>query len=1144
MIVLPEHVDLGHDKTRIKDPRDGQRQARTVSAILERMFHPDPTHRWETQIVADEVGMGKTFVALATAYSVLAHMREKGHEGDLYGCVQKVLIVTPHNRALFRKWEREVAEFVRRCVVGCEKEAAERWYAPQRVERFDRLIKALVSPSGPRVVVTHVGILSKQRWGSPLKQYDLKRRITLSALFTCWGNKFRVKKRRRLLSGAPANWSRNPYELGFLEPAEQEKLIFGEEDLLEGLRRIESDGDDASRALFDNVLAQCEEIARPYRRDREKLFDSLLRGLKDVYCAACEALLTKAIPLVVVDEAHNWKNGPSAGANNYKEFERVIAARTRRLLMLTATPFQLHPKEMLELLKIGEAIAPAPREADRLERRQWMQAHRKEVIAPVLDSAQRSSRRFAKAWGRLPSNVTAEQLQLLWKGDSINQLCAELLRMAHRPGALDEAAMNRVIENAIHGLEPDVRELVRESLRLYAYNADLSRELGHIVIRHRRDTGHRLFRVGEEANATYDLTRIARRRDFHVLHSAYGIDVRGDGELPHYLLMRCVSEMKGGKGRTSLGTALTGCYSTLLDSAEGRRVKTALGGSDTGAVYLDLLMNMVGEDNDPDHPKVQSVVRVVMDAWQKGEKTLIFCFRTNTARRLRFIIDDQIRAQLDKRRKRCLGGARGLKTLRARLTGRDRDLIGLGLDRMFWSVLWATQDGGRERPLESKELTLTEADLRNLAELGVRYGVDLVSERVDRVFLHRATEHVIARRIGHRREMGTRLRHLLEAMADEEWVRRPYGLWHPEDQQEGGDDRADYDERGVHTVYEEREPEPDEEKIEKMLENLVERRARARKTGQIPVVDGYAEMPSLWLGEEPLLAGEGVTGGQAELLSKLHRELWELSWEGSAFQLDQRLQAMQALRRILLRESILLRLLPDKAERDEAGWGKLLVRAFHSPLLGQRESMADRLAVFLEDLRSASGTIGDKGSARHALWDATRLTDQSFVALVKGGDNAETRDRVFNGFNTPLLPEVLVCTSVGQEGIDLHRHCRSVVHYDLAWNPATMEQRTGRADRIGSKTFRERDLEQHEHGPYLEIGVPFLAGTYDERMYEELRLRAQTFEVLTGGDFAVDYAGPVEKDVDEEGAGKELRLVPLPEVMVEALRVKLNVWSS
>ena len=35
--------------------------------------------------------------------------------------------------------------------------------------------------------------------------------------------------------------------------------------------------------------------------------------------------------------------------------------------------------------------------------------------------------------------------------------------------------------------------------------------------------------------------------------------------------------------------------------------------------------------------------------------------------------------------------------------------------------------------------------------------------------------------------------------------------------------------------------------------------------------------------------------------------------------------------------------------------------------------------------------------------------------------------------------EVLICTSVGQEGIDLNRHCRHEIHYGLAWNPAVLE---------------------------------------------------------------------------------------------------------
>jgi hypothetical protein len=209
--------------------------------------------------------------------------------------------------------------------------------------------------------------------------------------------------------------------------------------------------------------------------------------------------------------------------------------------------------------------------------------------------------------------------------------------------------------------------------------------------------------------------------------------------------------------------------------------------------------------------------------------------------------------------------------------------------------------------------------------------------------------------------------------------------------------------------------------------------------------------------------------------------------------------------------------------------------------------MADRVTVFLEDLRAASGSITEERSARHTLFDATRLRDQQFVALVAGGKDQLSRERVFAGFNSPLLPEVLVCTSVGQEGIDLHRHCRHLVHYDLAWNPAVLEQRTGRADRIGSKTFRERSRPAGDgSGPFLEIGVPFLAGTYDERMYEELRLRAQTFEVLTGGDVAADRENREGSDdvCGAEGHSEGIVLVPLPEGMLLDLRVHLHVWSK
>ena len=202
-------------------------------------------------------------------------------------------------------------------------------------------------------------------------------------------------------------------------------------------------------------------------------------------------------------------------------------------------------------------------------------------------------------------------------------------------------------------------------------------------------------------------------------------------------------------------------------------------------------------------------------------------------------------------------------------------------------------------------------------------------------------------------------------------------------------------------------------------------------------------------------ANNGSISPIENTLREMHSHIFSLMYSDNELDWEARRVAMQAIRRAVLRESVLLRLLPDKQDRDETGWGELLVQSFFSPLPQQQESMADRIAVFLEDLMAASGSITDPNSARFALYDATRLRDQQFVALVSGKSDQRSRERVFSGFNSPLLPEVLICTSVGQEGIDLHRHCRHVVHFDLAWNPAVLEQRTGRADRIGSKTFRE-----------------------------------------------------------------------------------------
>jgi hypothetical protein len=64
-------------------------------------------------------------------------------------------------------------------------------------------------------------------------------------------------------------------------------------------------------------------------------------------------------------------------------------------------------------------------------------------------------------------------------------------------------------------------------------------------------------------------------------------------------------------------------------------------------------------------------------------------------------------------------------------------------------------------------------------------------------------------------------------------------------------------------------------------------------------------------------------------------------------------------------------------------------------------------------------------------------------------------------------------------------------------------------------------------------------------MFEELRLRAQTFEVLTGGDLAPDHVeGQDETGKEDEGDERATGLVALPPAMVRQLRVNLAVYGS
>jgi len=79
-------------------------------------------------------------------------------------------------------------------------------------------------------------------------------------------------------------------------------------------------------------------------------------------------------------------------------------------------------------------------------------------------------------------------------------------------------------------------------------------------------------------------------------------------------------------------------------------------------------------------------------------------------------------------------------------------------------------------------------------------------------------------------------------------------------------------------------------------------------------------------------------------------------------------------------------------------------------------------------------------------------------------------------FRMPGYPLALISTDVFQEGEDLHTFCDSVVHYGISGSPVSIEQKTGRVDRVSSLAQRrlqalERQAEEEE---YIQVTFPFV----------------------------------------------------------------------
>lgn len=185
------------------------------------------------------------------------------------------------------------------------------------------------------------------------------------------------------------------------------------------------------------------------------------------------------------------------------------------------------------------------------------------------------------------------------------------------------------------------------------------------------------------------------------------------------------------------------------------------------------------------------------------------------------------------------------------------------------------------------------------------------------------------------------------------------------------------------------------------------------------------------------------------------------------------------------------------------------------------EVEAGRLFGKLTDSRSSKAVLREAttrpellpgGRGRHRVLGVCRPGDeQESSALFTGSRQPDTAIAMFN---SPFGPDVLVVTDRLSEGIDLHRYCRHMIHYELDPSPIRTVQRNGRIRRVNSWAAVT--------GKPIQYAYPAFTGTRDHRLVQIMKKRIDCFSLLLGGvqDFEIEEV----LDSDERWRSEVVRL--------------------
>lgn len=180
------------------------------------------------------------------------------------------------------------------------------------------------------------------------------------------------------------------------------------------------------------------------------------------------------------------------------------------------------------------------------------------------------------------------------------------------------------------------------------------------------------------------------------------------------------------------------------------------------------------------------------------------------------------------------------------------------------------------------------------------------------------------------------------------------------------------------------------------------------------------------------------------------------------------------------------------------------------------ERLVDALGVRTTSLKVDIPTDG--GAVRTIEDHRMRSRFAAAFGTQRLEDGGEARiESISAAFNSPFWPFVLVSTSVGQEGLDFHLWCHSVVHWNLPTNPVDLEQREGRVHR-----YKGHAVRKNLAGAATSSGLSAETGDVWSQMFESAPVDGQS-EMVPNWVF--------------DGPAKIERHVPVPPLSRDAARL-------